>query len=154
MDELDPDEEITPDLGTISQLVEESEPRNFASLIAHQVSVRVAWVFKTESVFIPAFLDSISGAAWVRSWLPVLNRIGQSFAPLWLADRIQTAPQKKGLLLVTTWLMGLPWILLAIMLWNLKRRKASPVSRPSSCCSIPSFCRDRFESGDLRDVAG
>ncbi|MCA9041840.1 MAG: MFS transporter [Planctomycetaceae bacterium] len=120
MDKLDPDDEIPVQKGTISSVVDESEPRNFASLIAHQVSVRVAWVFKTESVLIPAFLDSISGSGWVRGCLPILNRIGQSFAPLWMADRIQTTPRKKWILLLTTWMMGFPWVLLAILLWNLQ----------------------------------
>ncbi|QDU79746.1 Major Facilitator Superfamily protein [Polystyrenella longa] len=120
MDNIDTEGETIPTLEETTKLVEEAEFKNFGALIAHQVSVRVAWVFKTESVMIPAFLDHISGAGWVRGCLPILNRIGQSFAPLWLADRIQTSPRKKWLLLITTWMMGFPWVVLAILLWNLQ----------------------------------
>ncbi|MAT15534.1 MAG: hypothetical protein CMJ46_09735 [Planctomyces sp.] len=118
MEELDTPGESAPPLAETSPVAVNSELRNFVSLIAHQVSVRVAWVFKTESVLIPAFLDHISGSGIVRGCLPILNRIGQSFPPLWMADRIQTTPRKKWMLLLTTWLMGLPWIFLAMVLWQ------------------------------------
>lgn len=42
------------------------EKRNIVSLVIHQILFRTAWIFKTESVIIPAFLDSISDAGWVR----------------------------------------------------------------------------------------
>ncbi|MFY9252333.1 MAG: hypothetical protein WAO83_02680, partial [Fuerstiella sp.] len=57
------------------------EKRNILSLVLHQILFRTAWIFKTESVIIPAFLDSITEAGWVRGMLPPLNRFGQSVAP-------------------------------------------------------------------------
>jgi hypothetical protein len=48
------------------------------ALLVHQSLFRVAWIFKTESVIMPAFLDSISESGLIRGALPLLNRTGQS----------------------------------------------------------------------------
>ena len=50
----------------MSPPVEAAASRNFLLLALHQVVIRVGWIFKTESVIIPAFLDSIAGPGWVR----------------------------------------------------------------------------------------
>ncbi|QDT39547.1 MFS transporter [Stratiformator vulcanicus] len=76
-------------------------------MATYQVLLRLAWVFKTETVFIPAFLQSIAGPAWVQGCLPVLNRLGQSVPPILASDSIRDTPKKKWLLLVTTAGMGL-----------------------------------------------
>ena len=39
---------------------------NMLVLAAYLIVQRVAWVFKTESVIMPAFLDTIAGAGWLR----------------------------------------------------------------------------------------
>lgn len=67
-------------------------------MAAHQVLVRTGWIFKTESIVMPAVLDSIAGAGWIRGWLPLLNRFGQSVPPLLLAGHIKSAPRKKWVL--------------------------------------------------------
>ena len=36
-------------------------PRNFFLLVLYQVTQRVGWIFKTESIIIPAFMDYIGG---------------------------------------------------------------------------------------------
>lgn len=89
------------------------ETRNIWLLAAYQVVVRVAWVFKTESVIVPAFLHAISGQAWVQGWLPMLNRFGQSIPPLLFADRLRDMPRKKASLVRTTVAMGLIFVALA-----------------------------------------
>ncbi|MGH7200277.1 MAG: hypothetical protein ACREJB_06705, partial [Planctomycetaceae bacterium] len=73
-----------PGVGTETEWVrriESREPRNLAVLCLYQILLRVAWIFKTESVIMPAFLDLIAGAGWVRGCLPALNHIGQSLPP-------------------------------------------------------------------------
>ncbi|MEQ9411004.1 MAG: MFS transporter [Fuerstiella sp.] len=82
----------------------------------HQVLFRTAWIFKTESVIMPAFLDTISGAGWVRGLLPPLNRFGQSLAPLLLSDRLTRASVKSRWLSHTTMLMGLPFLSIGALL--------------------------------------
>ena len=45
----------------LSRDAAENELRNAAVLAANFVVGRIGWIFKTESVIIPAFLDSIAG---------------------------------------------------------------------------------------------
>lgn len=81
-------------------------PRNLLALAAYQATLRVGWIFKTESVIIPAFLDRIAGPAWLRGLLPVLNRAGQAGPPLLLAAWVQQLPLKKHGVAVCTLLMA------------------------------------------------
>lgn len=99
--------EITPDR------VQRQEPWNLVVLTLHQVVLRSGWIFKTETVIVPAFLDAIAGAAWLRGCLPILNRFGQSVPPLLFASRLASMRYKKWALAGSTLLMGLPLLLLA-----------------------------------------
>ncbi|HID75426.1 MAG TPA: hypothetical protein EYP56_05445, partial [Planctomycetaceae bacterium] len=62
--------------------IERCEARNLLLLATHQIVFRIGWVFKTESVIMPAFVDLVAGPGWVRGCLPVLNRLGQSVPPV------------------------------------------------------------------------
>ena len=93
------------------QVIHDHEQRNLVVLCIHQVMLRIAWIFKTESVIMPAFLDTIGGSGWLRGCLPVLNRAGQSIPPVYCADALRGARLKKRVLLMTTSLMGIPLIL-------------------------------------------
>lgn len=106
--------------------IDAEQPRNLLVLAAHHVLLRIAWIFKTESVIMPAFLDSIGGAGWLRGCLPVLNRVGQSVPPLLYADRLQSASQKKWPLFWTTILMAGPFLLLSAVWWH------APASEPAA----------------------
>ena len=48
---------------------------NFFTLAAIQIVMRTGWIFKTESIVIPAIMDMLSGEAWLRGCLPMLNRL-------------------------------------------------------------------------------
>ena len=94
------------------------ESHNTLVLVLHQVLFRVAWVFKTESVLMPAFLDSITTNGWLRGMLPPLNRLAQSITPLFLSGRLRDTPVKSHWLPRTTFLMGLPFLILgALLTW-------------------------------------
>ena len=99
------------------QVIHDHEQRNLIVLCIHQVMLRIAWIFKTESVIMPAFLDTIGGSGWLRGCLPVLNRAGQSIPPVYCADALRGARLKKRVLLMTTSLMGIPFLTLAVV-WN------------------------------------
>lgn len=90
-----------------------AETRNFLLLAGQQVVVRIGWIFKTESVIIPAFLDSIAGPGWMRGMLPVLSRIGQSVPAFLLSAPLQAMPRKKRALALGSLAMALPFLLLA-----------------------------------------
>jgi hypothetical protein len=89
--------------------------RNFFVLVLYQILLRTGWIFKTESIIMPAVLDILSGAGWVRGWLPVLNRFGYSIPPLLMARRIKVMPRKKWSLFLTTVYMTLTFLAMAAL---------------------------------------
>ncbi|MCG6156774.1 MFS transporter [Rubinisphaera margarita] len=97
------------------------ELRNLLVLAAHHVLLRLAWIFKTETVIIPAFLDTIAGAGWIRGCLPVLNRISQSVAPVLASASLRNAPLKSRMLMNTSMLMAFLFGVLAFLCLNLGR---------------------------------
>jgi hypothetical protein len=91
---------------------------NFVWLALHQVLLRVGWIFKTESIIIPFFMDYIGGGPVLRGWLMVLNRLGFSLPPLLFARRLKLSPRKK---LSTAWCsfgMAAPFALFALVWWS------------------------------------
>ena len=86
---------------------------NFLILTFYHVILRVGWIFKTESVVMPAILDTIGGGGWLRGCLPMLNRLGQSLPPLFVSDQIRRAPYKTRVLVTMAGLMGISFVALA-----------------------------------------
>jgi hypothetical protein len=111
------DDAVRPSIGQL-------EPHNLLALSAYSVLLRFAWIFKTESVIIPAFLDSIAGAGWLRGCLPVLNRFGQSLPPIFFAGPLRAAPVKKWSLLGTS--AGLGCSMIAVAAWWRRRDEIPP----------------------------
>jgi MFS family permease len=89
--------------------------RNFLALTIYQIILRSGWIFKTESIIMPAVLDLISDRPWVRAMLPLLNRLGQSVPPMLMSRRSQIAPRKSRMLLSTTLAMAICFGLLALL---------------------------------------
>jgi hypothetical protein len=83
----------------------------------YQIVLRIGWIFKTESIIMPAFMDLIGGAAWQRGCLPMLNRLGQSMVPLLFSDQIRNVPRKRNWLCLTSIAMGGCFLLLAVLWW-------------------------------------
>ncbi|PQO34796.1 MFS transporter [Bremerella cremea] len=102
-----------PDPSSPTQV--EGVSRNFFLLSLYQIVLRCGWIFKTESIIIPAVLDQIAGAGWVRGFLPILGRIGQSCPPLLYADRLRHLPLKKWSLVGTSLAMAVAFGGLAAM---------------------------------------
>lgn len=98
------------------------EPRNLAAIALFFVLTRVGWIFKIESVMIPAFLDAIAGPAWVRGVLPVFNRFGQTFSGAVCADFVQHTPRKRTLVAVCSLTGGLLMASVGLM-WSLGGRQ-------------------------------
>lgn len=113
----------TPDLQDRRAEIESHTGRNLIVLAAYQVVLRVGWIFKTESVIMPAFMDAIAGPGWLRGFLPVLNRAGQSIPPLLYADRLRHTRLKKRALLTTSVSMAAPFLLLAVIWMSLDQQR-------------------------------
>ena len=94
--------------------IETRQPRNLFLLAAHQIVLRVGWIFKTESVIMPAFLDQLAGAGWIRGFLPVLSRLGQGIPPLLCANYLRARRLKKRALAALAVLMGIPFLFLSL----------------------------------------
>jgi predicted MFS family arabinose efflux permease len=107
---------------SLESAVTRDEPRNVAALAFNAVLIRIGWIFKTESVIIPAFLDSVAGAGWLRGLLPILNRLGQSVPPFLLSRRLKITPLKKHAMLLASVGMALPFLVLAAGLGSLGPR--------------------------------
>lgn len=95
-----------------------SEPRNLRMLSIYQIVIRIGWIFKTESVIMPAFVDAVAGAGWVRGWLPTLARVGQSIPPVLYARKLRGLELKKGALAAWSVLLGLPFLVLGAVWWR------------------------------------
>ena len=101
-------------LDTNDPVIRANESRNLLTLALYQVMLRIGWIFKTESVIMPAFLDIISGQPWIRGCLPLINRLGQSVPPVLCSRRIKVAGKKKWILALATLAMALMFALLAV----------------------------------------
>ena len=113
-----PDHPDAPPPGEEMADVETMAPgRNFSLLALYQVMMRTGWIFKTESIIMPAVLDLMGGNAILRGCLPMLNRLGQSFPPLIAADYIRQFPHKKRILTVCAAVMGGCFVSLALI-WS------------------------------------
>ncbi len=93
--------------------IEAHETRNLWTLALHQVVLRVGWTFKTESILVPAFLDTVLDVGWLRGCLPLANRLGQSIPPVFSAEFLRTMRRKKWALAGFAAMVGLPYLTLA-----------------------------------------
>ena len=82
------------------------EARNTLGLEVYQVVVRVGWIFKTETIIMPAVLDAVVDSGFLRGLLPVLNRGGQSVPPLLAAGGLARLPRKRWALVMTSLAMA------------------------------------------------
>lgn len=92
-----------------------TDKHNFKCYGLYQIVLRTGWIFKTESIIMPAVLDVIGGAGWLRGCLPMLNRFGQSIPPLLASDWVRNSPLKKIGLAGSTAIMGLCFLLLSLL---------------------------------------
>ncbi len=79
--------------------------------------LRIGWIFKTESIIMPAFMDLVGGAAWQRGCLPMLSRLGKSTVPLLFSDQIRNVAVKRNWLCLTSISMGGCFLVLAGLWW-------------------------------------
>ncbi len=105
--------------------IEARQSRNLLVLAAHQIVFRVGWIFKTESVIMPAFMDAIAGAGWLRGCLPVLNRFGQSIPPVFCAARLRAIRYKRVAMTACIMSMCLPFGVLALTCFAVDERKSA-----------------------------
>jgi hypothetical protein len=105
----------------LSTTATENEPRNLVVMTLYQVMLRTGWIFKTESIVMPAVLDTITGGGtWggvLRGCLPVLNRIGHSIPPLLFSRRLKVLPQKRTAIVACAMCMASVFAVLSAVWW-------------------------------------
>ena len=72
------------------------EKRNLIVFGLNQILMRLGWMFKAESVVIPAFIDVYTSSGTIRGLLPLILRIGQSLPQFLVAQRVAQMPKKQG----------------------------------------------------------
>ncbi|MCE9629408.1 MAG: hypothetical protein K8S94_01630 [Planctomycetia bacterium] len=100
---------------TAARPAADREARNTFWLECYQVVVRVGWIFKTETIIMPAVLDAVVDSGFLRGLLPVLNRGGQSVPPLLFAGALARRPVKKWTLVRTSLAMAACFAVLAVV---------------------------------------
>ena len=98
--------------------VTEVQRHNFWVMALYQISLRCGWIFKTESIVMPAFLDALGVSAWVRGFLPLFNRFGQSVPPMLLSADVRGARYKKRIVFATMILFASCFFAIAFI-WNI-----------------------------------
>ena len=123
---IEPDTEVAP----AEDRDADNLPRNFIVIALHQIVVRIGWIFKTESIIMPAFLDFIGGSDALRGCLPLLSRFGFSVPPVLFARRLKIMPRKKWAVVAGTLSMGLLFGALSVVwfsgLWMASSGAAQP----------------------------
>ena len=103
--------------GEAPEIVEEQTRthlrRNFLVLAFMTISQRVGWIFKTESVIMPAFVYDYGGSGAIRGLLPLISRFGRSFPQFLVSHWINRLRYKKPGLYAASMTMALVWGLLS-----------------------------------------
>ena len=91
--------------------------RNFSALAFSAITRRVGWIFKTESIVMPVFVDNIrpdSGA--LRGLLPLISRFGRSFPQFVAAHWVNRLKRKWPAFFVVSLIMAIVWGVLAAVI--------------------------------------
>ena len=92
------------------------EERNLIVFAANQIFMRLGWIFKTESVVMPGFLDVYTLSGFIRGLLPLISRIGQSIPQILIAHRVAKMPRKRIVFILSAFGITIPWLVLALIL--------------------------------------
>ena len=107
------------DSGQTNERLKESYPhekRNLIVFALNQIVMRLGWMFKSESVVIPAFIDVYTSSGTIRGFLPLILRIGQSLPQFLVAQRVARMPKKQGFFVLTGFGFAIPWFILSSIL--------------------------------------
>ncbi len=83
--------------------------RNFLTLAFTNVSQRVGWIFKTESIIMPGFVYAITGSGAIRGFLPLISRFGRSFPQFIVAHWVNRLRYKWPPVFIASLVMAIAW---------------------------------------------
>jgi MFS-type transporter involved in bile tolerance (Atg22 family) len=86
--------------------------RNFILFAVHTILFRVGWLFKTESVIVPAVARLLGANNFLIGFFPMFMRLGETLPQIFAAGYVQPLPRKKPYLMLSGSLFFLLWFLL------------------------------------------
>ena len=92
------------------------EKRNLIVFALNQILMRLGWMFKAESVVIPAFIDTYTSSGTIRGLLPLILRIGQSLPQFLVAQRVARMPKQQAFYVFSGFGFTIPWVVLSLIL--------------------------------------
>ena len=101
---------------------------NFFVFALNLISLRVGWIFKTETIIMPGFLYTLTNSSAIRGCLPLISRLGRSLPQFLIAHRITSFRRKKGAFFLGAILLCVPWGLLSIFLWLMPTVNPRPMT--------------------------
>ena len=102
-----------------SDRLKESYPHEKRNLIVfglNQILMRLGWMFKSESVVIPAFIEVYTSSGTIRGLLPLILRVGQSLPQFLVAQRVSRMSKKQAFFVFTSFGFAIPWFILSLTL--------------------------------------
>ena len=92
------------------------EKRNLIVFALNQILMRFGWMFKSESVVIPAFVEVYTSSGMIRGLLPLILRVGQSLPQFLVAQRVSRMSKKQAFFVFTSFGFAIPWFILSLTL--------------------------------------
>ena len=92
------------------------EKRNLIVFGLNQILMRLGWMFKSESVVIPAFVEVYTSSGTIRGLLPLILRVGQSLPQFLVAQRVSRMSKKQAFFVFTSFGFAIPWFVLSLIL--------------------------------------
>jgi predicted MFS family arabinose efflux permease len=92
------------------------EKRNLIVFGLNQILMRLGWMFKSESVVIPAFIEVYTASGTIRGLLPLILRVGQSLPQFLVAQRVSRMSKKQAFFVFTSFGFAIPWFILSLTL--------------------------------------
>lgn len=89
--------------------MEQAQRKNFTLLSLQNFLFRAGWLFKTESVIIPAAARALGASNFLIGLFPMLSRFGETLPALFAARHVQPFPRKKPFLLAAALVYFLAW---------------------------------------------
>lgn len=83
--------------------------RNFLTIAFIFILQRVGWIFKTESIIMPGFVNTLTGSGVVRGFLPLISRLGRSFPQFIAAHWVNRLRYKRPALFAASLGMAAAW---------------------------------------------
>ena len=98
--------------------IAQQSTHNFFAMALNQVLLRIGWIFKIESIIMPAVMTALGASDMQKSMLPILNRFGLGLPPILYARFLRRMRRKKWSLAASSIGMGIPFLLLATTWWT------------------------------------